>query len=77
MSGDNVVDWGGVSRIDTSAERIIELAADASLVDVVIVGMTADGSEYFGSSCADGANALWHLERGKHRLLKIIDDMAE
>lgn len=48
-----------VTRLDIPAERVLENAKAAGLTAVVIVGYHQDGSTYFASSVADGADALW------------------
>ena len=60
---DNVIRWPGISSLPTSPSRILEDATAANLGSVVVLGFDADGGEYFASSEADGAQALWHLER--------------
>lgn len=70
---DNVIEWGGITRLDLPPERVIAKAADAKLESVVILGHTADGEEYFASSLADGGDVLWLLERCKKLLLDVPD----
>lgn len=71
---DNVVEWGGITRHDLSAERLLQKALETGLDEVVILGFDNDGNEYFASSKADGANVLWHLKRAEFKLLKYADD---
>lgn len=68
-----VLEFDGITRLDIPAERIIAKAQEAGLVDVVIIGHTADGHEYFASSKADGGSVLWMMGRAKMALLNIAD----
>lgn len=74
---DNVVDLNPITVLGTDPERIIERARKAGLGSVTIVGLTENGSEFFASSYADGPNALWDLERAKHRLLSVVDELSD
>jgi hypothetical protein len=38
------------------------------------MGTAKDGSEYFASSLASGPETVWHLERAKLKLLRIVDE---
>ncbi len=73
MSGD-IVDFTGVTRLDSDPMRALEHAAQAGLTEVIIIGFDANGAEYFRSSVADGGSALWHLERAKIKLLTVDGD---
>jgi hypothetical protein len=72
-----VVDWNGVGTVPSDPARCVERAAGMKLSSVVIVGLDADGGEVFISSEADGAQALWHLERARYKLLRIIDELTD
>lgn len=61
--------WHGITRLDLPPERILDAAQADDLRCVVVLGYKADGSEYFASSLADGADVLWLLERLKLQLL--------
>jgi len=69
-----VVPFGGISRLDIPAERVLQAAIAAGMSEVVICGFDSDGQEYFASSQADGGDVLWHLERAKIKLLRLADD---
>jgi len=71
-----VVVFTGITKLDLPPDRLLE-AAVGQLEGVVIVGYDKDGKEYFASSYADGADALWLLERMKLKLLRIVDEMSE
>lgn len=64
-----VIRWQGVTKHDLPVDRILEAAAAAELRCVVVMGYAPDGSEYFASSIADGADVLWLAERLKLKLL--------
>lgn len=68
-----VIEWGGLTRLDVPADRVIRKALDAGMEAVVICGFDAEGNEYFASSLADGGDVLWHLERAKLKLLQVPD----
>ena len=70
----NVVEWGGATRLDIPAEKVLRKALEKGLTDVVITGYTNEGEEYFASSMADGADCLWLLERCKRALLTCRTD---
>lgn len=73
MTDENVVMFTGITKNDFDPDFILE-AAKGKLEEVVIIGRTADGDEYFASSHADGGITLWHLARAQHRLMNIVDD---
>lgn len=70
---DNVVPWGGVTKLDLDPTKVCQAAADAGLQGVVICGYDADGNEYFASSYADGGDVLWHLQRASLKILRYGD----
>lgn len=69
-----IIRFNGITKLNISAERVLEAAAEAGLTGVVLVGYDEDGDEYFASSYADGGEVLWLLERAKHKLLTIVDE---
>jgi hypothetical protein len=74
---DNIVELGCITRLDLPPEKILRRAIDADLESVVIVGYDRDGREYFASSIADGAQIIYHLQRGIWSLNKITDQDEE
>ena len=72
-----IIDFPGITRLDSDPARVLEHAMEAGLTDVVVIGFKEDGSEYFRSSLADGGDVLWHLERAKHKLITMPDEMGE
>lgn len=71
MTDNNVVDLDMVTRLDIPAERVLRQAQEIGLEQVVIVGYTKEGEEFFASSIADGGTVLWLFERAKLDLLMI------
>ncbi len=69
----NVVNFPGITTLDTDPYRALDFARNAGLTDVVILGYDSEGDEWFASSVADGAEVLWLLERLKLQLLRIAD----
>lgn len=68
-----VVDLPVITSLDLDPQRVLAAAVKAEMTQVIIIGYDKDGDEYFSSSVSDGADALWHLERAKLRLLKAGD----
>ena len=75
MSG-NVVQFTGETELDSSPERVLEIAGRAKLKWVIVIGLCEDDSEFFAPSMASGPSCLWALERAKKRLLEVIDDCS-
>ncbi len=72
-----VVQFTGITRLDTDPARVLAGAQEADLTEVVIIGIDANGEEYFASSQADGAAVGWHLDRAKWRLMRMHERMME
>ena len=72
----NVIQFTGITTLPLDPNRLLE-EAKGKLQDVVILGFDADGDEYFASSKSDAGEVIYHLERAKHRLMKIIDALAQ
>ena len=70
---ENVISAGIVTRLDMDPVQVLAAAAERGLNAVVVVGYDTDGEEYFASSVADGADALWLLERCKKALISAGD----
>lgn len=68
MSGDNVVWFGGETRLPIPAEQVLRGALEAGVQDVLVIG-TLDGELYTASSTADAGELLLMLERAKRRLM--------
>ena len=69
MSDDKVVNFTGVTRLDLDPCHVLGNVPD-TLQSVVIVGYDEDGSLYFSSNKADGAEIVWLLECAKHELMR-------
>ena len=72
MTTADIFEFNGVTRLDLDPDRLLQ-AAVGRLESVVIVGYDKDGREFFASSVADGAESLWMLQRGAHKLLCMPD----
>lgn len=67
-----VVNLECVTRLDLPPDRVLKSAL-GKLKSVLVIGYDTEGTEYFASSLADGAEALWLMERSKKKLLEIGD----
>ena len=68
-----ILHFDGVTSLDISADRVLDVAKAAEMQSVIIIGYDTDGGEYFASSIADGPEVLWALERAKMKLMRIVD----
>jgi len=68
----NVFQFTGVTKLDLSADQVLESAL-GKLEGAVVIGFDKDGQEYFASSYADGGTVLWLIERTKKALLEVAD----
>ena len=71
----DVVNLGVKTKLDLPPEKVLGRALEAGMTEVVICGIAADGSEYFASSVANGADTHWHLQRAMHHLMKQADNV--
>jgi hypothetical protein len=69
----NVVTLPVITTLPLDPNRVLRRALEAGMTEVVIIGYTKDGEEYFASSVGDGGSVVWHLERAKHKLIKMAD----
>ena len=76
MSDENVVRFTGVTSLPIPVERIID-ACPRDMKRILIIGIDADGGEYFASSDPDGGTALWDMERARHKLMAMADEDFE
>jgi hypothetical protein len=74
---DNVVELGCITKLDLPPQKVLNYALEHDLDSIVIVGYTKDGEEYFASSVADGAQAMYLLQRGIWSLNKMQDQIEE
>ena len=69
-----VVEFKKIEEITASADAAL-LKSMGMLTDVVILGVTKGGYEFFGSSDDLGmADILWRLERARAVLMEQVDD---
>jgi hypothetical protein len=68
---DNVIDFPGSTLLDIPVDKVLEGAKDASLDQVVVVGVKADGSTYLAFSTSDLYQILWFLENAKMDVLNM------
>lgn len=69
----NVAQWDGITSNSLDPATVLAGAHNADLESVVIVGMQKDGREYFASSDADAGISIYYLQRGIHKLNRIVD----
>lgn len=69
----NVTRFTGITKLDINPDLLLQEAI-GKLDSCVIIGYDKEGGEYFASSVADGGDVVWHLERVKHKLMKVADD---
>lgn len=74
---DKIVNWKGISCLPNDPARCIELASEANLISVIIIGIDADGAEVALSSEADSVKARWNLDRAWYKLRQIIEQIAD
>ena len=72
-----VVDLNCTTCLDVPSEKVLQMAIDADLEGVVIVGWGKDGQEYFASSYACASEAGWALQRGLWKLNTNTDRMED
>lgn len=73
----DVVSFPGITKLDFPPERILNKALEHDLDRVVVIGQTKDGEFYFASSAADGGVVLWDLERARHKLMLVVDEIEK
>ena len=64
----NVIPFGGITKLDIDPDLVLK-GAIGQLDCVVIAGMGKDGKEWFAASMANGADAMWYLERCKKNVI--------
>jgi hypothetical protein len=68
---ENVVALPIATRENIDPQIVLMAAINARMTEVVIVGYGSEGDEYFAANIADGADALWLLERARKKLLEM------
>lgn len=72
---DNVVIFPGVTKLRLDPRQVLDRAPP--MEDVVVLGITEEGEFYFASSHPDGGVVLYLMERARHRLMQIVDEIEE
>ena len=67
-----VVELDVITTLPVPVSRIIN-NIPRDLDRVLVLGITADGEEYFASSEPDGGTVIWDMERAKLKLLRLAD----
>lgn len=70
----DVVDLNCISKLPLDPQRVLEKAKEQKLTDVLVLGFTEDGDEYFAASNPSGPENVWLMERAKRKLLTIPDN---
>lgn len=73
----NVAQIDVVTSLDIDPVAVLAGAHNVGLSEVVVVGFTDDGKEYFASSISDAGQSMYHLQRGIYRLNKTMDQEHE
>ena len=73
----DVVEFGGITKLDIPPERILNGALESNLQSAVVIGFDEDGEFYFASSQADGGEVLWLLELARIGLMRSAEEMME
>lgn len=71
----NVVRFSGITTQDHEPWQILDAARERALQYVVVLGCESDGRLYFAASRSDGGEALWLMERARHKLMAIADEL--
>ncbi|NIA72284.1 hypothetical protein HBA54_27195 [Pelagibius litoralis] len=66
----DVIEWGGITKLDLPPDRVLE-GAKGKLERVVVLGFTESGDVFFASSGADGGDVIWLMEKAKKALLEV------
>ena len=70
---DNVVSFGGLTKLPLSPERILNAALEQEFARVTVIGVAESGEEYVASSTSDCGAILWDMERARHLFMKNAD----
>lgn len=73
----NVIVLPVVTSLDVPAERILQGALDDDLEHAIVIGRNQDGTIYFASSLADGAEVNWLLDHAKLALFQAAKVIPE
>lgn len=67
---DNVIPFGGITRLDLPVDAVLDSAKESVAGGVVVIGYDKEGELYFAASMADGGDVIWLLEKAKKALLE-------
>lgn len=70
-----IMPFTGITSLDIPPDRVLQSAIDHGMDEVVVCGFDDEGQSYFASSIADVGTALFHLDRARWRLMKMLDEM--
>lgn len=70
---DNVVSFGGMTKLPLPPEKILSAALGYQFERVTVIGVTESGEEYVASSTSDCGAILWDMERARHMFMKNAD----
>ena len=73
---DDGIELGNLTTLGQDPDRLLQKAI-GEMSEVVIIGFRKDGSEYFASSKADAGDVLYHLDRARWNLMKMVDKLSE
>lgn len=71
---DNVVQFPGATTIDVPVTKVLEEAIKADLEDVVVMGWTKDGQEFFSGSSSDIRTVQFLANRLLHQTNVMMDE---
>ncbi len=74
MSGDNVIEWPGVTTVDFTPDFVLDKAREWDMEHCLVVGHTKDGELRFGATTCDVAEVLLLLERARINLMNEITE---
>ena len=69
----NVTMLADHAAIPLTTEQVLERAASANLAGVIVLGVTDDGTMFVETSIDDGPDAVWLIEKYKHRIFTFAD----
>jgi len=70
-TSNNVVRFTGITRHDLDPNLILTNAQN-TLKEVVVLGTTLEGTQYFATSKSDAKDIMWQLETAKFMLMEAI-----
>ena len=71
LTSNNIVRFTGNTRHDIDPDLILSNAQKV-LKDVVVIGTTLEGTQYFATSKSDAKDIMWQLEAAKFMLMEAV-----